>query len=389
VERVAFEERPDWKEDAENCGFSFHTMDGKRYWDERNAYRFSLEEIENGIEDPTKELLQMCYQAVDRIANDPSLMSRMAIPEPFHDAVRKSWQFGEYDLYGRFDLSYDGKGPAKLLEFNADTPTSLFESAVFQWRWLEAMREIGGLPGEADQFNSIHERLIDALPAVAGRTRRMHFAAVMESPEDRGTVEYLADCAVQAGIETVMLDIKDIGVDDEGWFTDLDDRRIETLFKLYPLEDMVREEFGRYLISTETRIVEPLWKLALSNKGLLAVLWEMFPGHPNLLPAYFEGDPGCSSFGDSYVRKPLLSREGANISIVDISLPGGRIDVEGVYGEEGHVRQAFCMLPKFGDDWTVIGSWVVAGYPAGIGIREDTSPVTKNTSRFVPHYIIG
>jgi glutathionylspermidine synthase len=36
-------------------------------------------------------------------------------------------------LYGRFDLAYRGDGPPKLLEYNADTPTALFEAAVVQW----------------------------------------------------------------------------------------------------------------------------------------------------------------------------------------------------------------------------------------------------------------
>jgi len=387
LERIAFDERPDWRDDAERCGFAFHTIDGEAYWDETHAYRFSLAEIETELEDPTQELLSLCYQAVDRILGDDALMERMAIPEEFHQPARDSWTRKDFDLYGRFDFAYDGQSPAKLLEFNADTPTSLFETAVFQWRWLEQLKEEGLLPPDADQFNSIHERLVESLPFIAGPSRRMHFAAVLQSDEDRGTVEYLADCAVQAGIETSLIDISEIGVDAEGWFTDTNDYRIDTLFKLYPLEDMVREEFGQYLIGTPTRVVEPLWKLVLSNKGLLPVLWEMFPGHPNLLPAYFEGSPAADSLGNSYVRKPLLSREGANVAIIDPSLPEGRFSVGGAYGAEGFIRQQLHMLPQFGDDWAVIGSWIIAGRACGIGIREDKGPITRNTSRFLPHFI--
>ena len=388
MERIAFEERPDWRDDAERCGFAFHTMNGEPYWDESHAYQFSLAEIEERIEDPTQELLTLCYRAVDRILDDDALMERMAIPSAFRKAARDSWNRKDYDLYGRFDFAYDGQSPAKLLEFNADTPTSLFESSVFQWRWLEAMKEASHLPEDADQFNSIHEKLVEALPFIAGPDKRMHFAAVLDSIEDRGTVEYLADCAVQAGVEVSLIDMADIGVDEEGWFTDTNDYRIETLFKLYPLEDMVREEFGEHLLYTPTRIIEPLWKLVLSNKGLMPVLWEMFPGHPNLLPAYFEESPASASLGERYVRKPLLSREGANVAIIDPTMPGGRLEVEGTYGEEGFIRQQLHMLPKFGSDWTVIGSWIIAGRSAGIGIREDTTPVTRNTSRFLPHFIV-
>ena len=389
MKRVVMNERPDWKADAEACGFTIHSMYGERYWDERHAYVFTLEEIETRLEAPSAELLEMCYAAVERIASDEELMRRMAIPSAYHDAVQRSWRNHEHDLYGRFDLSYDGNGPAKLLEFNADTPTSLFESAVFQWRWLEDMKQRGELPSSADQFNSVHERLIDAIRILAAPSGHMHFAGMLESEEDLVTLNYLVDCAAQAGCKAKLIAMPDIGVDDEHRLIDLQDEPIDCLFKLYPLEDMVREPFGRHLPLTPTRVIEPLWKLTLSNKGLLPVLWDMFPGHENLLPAYFEDDTRIGDLGVRYVRKPLLSREGANVTLVNYEAGAGIYQVEGPYGEEGYIRQAMHLLPRFGDDWTVIGSWVVAGQPAGIGIREDDTPITRDTSRFVPHYIEG
>ena len=65
---------------------------------------------------------------------------------------------------------FDGTGPAKLLEYNADTPTSMFEAAVFQWTWLEQAIERNIIPKRADQFNSIHERLIEAWKKLGGGT---------------------------------------------------------------------------------------------------------------------------------------------------------------------------------------------------------------------------
>jgi len=331
----------------------------------------------------------LCYNAVERIISDDALMRRMAIPENFFDVIRRSWENQERDLYGRFDFCYNGEKPAKLLEFNADTPTSLFEAAVFQWRWLEAMKERGDLPPEADQFNMLHEKLIAAFGVLGGSSGVMHFASVSDSEEDFGTVSYLADCAKQAGLFPVMIDIAHIGIDHQDWFTDSYNERIETLFKLYPLEDMVREEFGRYLITTPTRIIEPLWKLVLSNKGLLPVLWQMNEGHPNLLAAYFDDDDKAGWYlSETYVKKPLLSREGANVSLFDSGLENGHLTVEGPYGDEGMIVQELCYLPRFDDDWTVIGSWIVAGEAAGIGIREDDTPVTRNSSRFLPHFIL-
>jgi len=381
-------ERADWREDAKACGFEFHTIDGERYWDERHAYQFTLAQIEQDLEDPSNELMRLCYETVEHIITDNALMQRMGIPRDFFAAIRSSWERQDRDLYGRFDFSYNGEEPAKLLEFNADTPTSLFEAAVFQWRWLEDMKKRGTLSDHADQFNLLHERLVFALEQLAGESGVIHFASVSDSVEDFGTVSYLADCAAQAGLYPVMIDIAHIGIDAEHWFTDSYNERIETLFKLYPLEDMVREDFGQYLKTSPTRIIEPLWKLLLSNKGLLPVLWQLYEGHPNLLAAYFEDDPNKRHLGDHYVKKPLFSREGANVTIMDRGQRGGRLEVGGSYGEEGTIRQQLCYLPQFGQDWTVIGSWIVAGEAVGIGIREDATPITRNTSRFLPHFIL-
>jgi glutathionylspermidine synthase len=206
----------------------------------------------------------------------------------------------------------------------------------------------------------------------------VHFTAEVANAEDRGTLDYLRDTALQADIEALSIHIADIGWDGSR-FVDLDNRPIAALFKLYPWEWLAREEFGEHLLARTARLIEPAWKMLLSNKAILPVLWEKFPGHPNLLAASFE--PG--KFATDYVKKPIFSREGANVSITS----GGRtVEAPGEYGEEGFIWQAYHALPRFGANYTVIGSWIVGEEPAGIGIREDDSPITKNSSRFVPHY---
>lgn len=385
MQRIAIAERPDWREQAAAVGFRFHTIAGEPYWDESAYYRFSLAQVEDHIEDPTQELLGMCYAAVEHIVGDDALLQRLRIPEPFWDYLRASWGRGDKDLYGRFDLAYDGTGPAKLLEFNADTPTGLFEAAVFQWLWLEDGRRSGRLPAGADQFNSISEKLIAAFEAFGFAGATLHFACVREHEEDRGTVAYLEDCARQADVVTKFVHVEEIGVDAQGRFADLDDQPIDNLFKLYPWEWMAAEEFGSHLLRDRTRIVEPPWKMTLSNKGLLPILWEGYPGHPLLLPSYFEEDPQAASLGARYVRKPLLGREGANVEIVDGSSRSG---APGPYGEEGWVVQALQPLPDFEGRRPVLGSWVAAGQACGVGIREDAGPITTNASRFVPHVIL-
>jgi glutathionylspermidine synthase len=166
----------------------------------------------------------------------------------------------------------------------------------------------------------------------------------------------------------------------------LQDCPIELAFKLYPWEWMLREPFGASLPGAATQWVEPPWKAILSNKGILPLLWEMFPRHPNLLPSYFETDDAARGLGASYVRKPLYSREGANVELV---VAGSAVDSDGgPYGAEGFVRQAIARLPQFDDNFVVLGSWLAGGRPCGLSVREDVSPITKNTSRFLPHAII-
>lgn len=387
MHRLSVAERPDWRRKAEEAGFAFHTIDGAKYWDESACYSFTMEQIERDIEDPSQELSDMCYDAVREILNSDELLTRMHIPERVWDYIATSWQRGDRDLYGRFDLRYDGNGPAKLLEFNADTPTSLFEASYFQWAWLEDARAGGIVAKNADQFNSIQDSLIEAFGAMGFERRRLAFSCVKNHAEDRGTVEYLEDCARQASVETGFVHIEDIGIDAAGQFTDLEDRAITDLFKLYPWEWLIEDEFSKYLLNDPCRIIEPVWKMALSNKGLLAVLWRMFEGHPNLLPAYFEDDPAAAGLiaDGIYARKPIFGREGANVELISA---GQTQKVDGPYGAEGNIIQALAPLPVFDGNYPVLGSWIVAGKSCGLGLREDINPITSNSSRFVPHIIV-
>lgn len=399
MDRVAVTPRPDWQALAESLGFAFHTMYGEPYWNETACYVFSLDQIERDLEAPTTELMEMCYAVVERAAADEEVLRSLKIPEPWWQPIRDSWRGGDRDLYARFDLSYDGNGPAKLLECNGDTPTSLYEAAFFQWLWLEQAMASDIVPPDCDQFNSLQDALVDAFvrmwPDHLGLpgSRVLHLTSVRDNAEDRGTVLYLQDCAHQAGLATTVLDIEDIGVDPDGRLTDTDDRLIQSLFKLYPWEFLIDEPFGVHLRGPGApRMIEPCWKMVLSTKGLLPWLWRMFPRHPNLLPAWFADDRDVALASRRHVVKPLLSREGANVRLVDPERSDGGMVIDGPYGAEGFVVQDLHPLPLFigvdgKENHAVVGSWVVAGHSHGIGMREDDGPVTVNTSRFVPHVI--
>jgi glutathionylspermidine synthase len=372
--------RPNWREDCEEIGFSYHSIDGT-YWDESHCYRFTADEIDT-LEAAAAELHARCLDAVEHIVTR-NRFAALAIPEAWRDRVARSWRAKEVSLLGRFDFAFDGNGPPKLLEYNADTPTALLEASVAQWRWLEQKIRPGN--ADADQFNSLHEKLIASWRAFAmtwSEGTRVHFTCAADSEEDCGNLDYLRDVATQGGVETQFIAIEDIGWDaTAGVFVDNGNDGIRVLCKLYPWEWLAAEAFGPHLLSSSLRVIEPAWKMLLSNKGLLPILWELFPGHPNLLPAFFE--PGLVS-GD-YVQKPLLSREGANVTIHRSS---ETIAAGGEYGGEGYIYQAYAPIPRFGDDYATIGAWIIGDEPAGIGLREDASPITRNTSRFVPHYFV-
>ncbi len=386
--RLPCQPRGGWQQLATEFGFHFHTMYGEPYWDESAYYQFTLNQIERDLEDPTAELHQMCLHVLDKVISDDALMRRFCIPEAHWDLVRNSYLARDPSLYARLDLVYDGTHPAKLLENNADTPTSLYETGFWQWLWLEQQVDRQVLPRQADQFNSLQEKLVHRFGVIAAHygIGQMHFACCQDTDEDRGTVQYLQDCAASAGLATDFVFIEDIGLSENGYFTDLHDAPVTDCFKLYPWEFMLREPFADALSSAGVNWVEPPYKAVLSNKALLPLLWQEFKGHPNLLPAYFDDEQPDETLADAWIKKPLFSREGANISLIE----HGKESVlsDGPYGEEGFVRQAYHSLPRFGDYFTLIGSWLIGDEPAGISIREDSSKITQDLSRYLPHIIV-
>ncbi|HEY0115100.1 MAG TPA: glutathionylspermidine synthase family protein [Allosphingosinicella sp.] len=386
MRRLNIGERAGWREAAEREGFTFHYLDGEIYWDESACYAFTMEEIERELEEPTEQLHAMCLDLVDEAVRSEALMARLAIPEEQRDFVAETWRLRSPSLYGRFDFAYDGSGPARLLEYNADTPTSIYETGYFQWSWLEARIADGTFPAAADQFNSLHEKLIERFRAMFVPGSFLHFASDADHVEDRQTVRYLEDLASQAGLNPRFVAVDGIGLDADGRFVDQDRTIIAAIFKLYPWEDMFREPYAQGLMRSGALFIEPPWKAILSNKAILPLLWERHRGHPNLLPAFFDGDPAAGELGSAFVRKPFFSREGWDVELVegDVREEGPK----GGYGEEGHILQELAPLSRIDGNYAVLGSWVVGEAAAGLSVREDVSRITRNVSRFLPHVIL-
>jgi glutathionylspermidine synthase len=375
MQRNTIEPRNNWQAAVEKLGFGFHSSD-LPYWDESVYYSFGITEI-NAIEKATNELWEMSLAAVQHVI-DHQLYNQFAIPAFMVPLIEKSWEQDHPAIYGRFDLCVKN-GQIKLLEFNADTPTSLYEAGIVQWFWLQDFN------ASKDQFNSIHEKLI-AYWKFLNRflhNNSLHFTCLKESLEDLTNTEYMRDCAIQAGLNTQLVFIDDIGWDEMNQqFVDLEETAIQNIFKLYPWEWLVNESFGENILKAknEPYWIEPAWKMILSNKSILPILWQLYPNHPLLLPAFFE--PGSLT---NFVKKPKLSREGANIEMMQSGIATNKTG--GEYGEEGFIYQALFSLPEFDGKYPVIGSWIIGEESAGMGIREADGLITNNKSRFVPHLI--
>ncbi|GIG85500.1 glutathionylspermidine synthase family protein [Plantactinospora endophytica] len=379
--------RPDWSATVRAQGLVYadtELPDGgfMSYWDESACYAFDLDEVLR-LEEATEELHRMSVAAAEHVVAR-NRFAEFGIPSWAAEAVSRSLREQPPTLYGRFDLWYDGSWPPKLLEYNADTPTALVEASVIQWYWLEETRP------ELDQWNSVHERLVAAWQRIGAGLHdplvHVAWSDEEETGEDQMTAGYLAETARQAGLKTELLPMLRIGWDGRRFTApagpDGSTTPILTCFKLYPWEWMLAEPYGRPALApgTPTTWIEPAWKLLLSNKALLAVLWELYPDHPYLLPAYLDSPRGMTE----YVVKPLLGREGGSVRIVT---GAGEIDNPGIYGDEGWCYQQFRALPSFSDNHLVLGSWVVDGEAAGAGLRESTSLITDGYARFLPHYV--
>jgi glutathionylspermidine synthase len=369
MHRVTERPRADWQSQVEALGLTYHTIDGQLYWDESAHYRFTRMEIAR-LENATRELQRMCIAAAERAIRD-DWRERLAITESAWREVIASWERDDLSLYGRVVHILDGGGDPQLLEYNADTPTGLLEASVVQWQWLQQVHP------HDDQFNSIHEQLLASWPAWP--TEQIHFCAQRDSEEDWRTLLYLMDTCRQSGKTTI-----DLAVEDLGWhqlsqrFMDHEDRPVDLMFKLYPWEWMWTEAFACHLPGRCQRFIEPVWKMLWSNKAFLVLLWDMFDGHPNLLRAAFKPD-GMRH----HVEKPFFGREGTNVRLIQ---NGGLLEQsDGPWNSQPKVYQALHPEVSFSGQHPVIGSWIIGGEPAGIGIREDESRITANSSRFVPH----
>jgi len=246
------------------------------------------------------------------------------------------------------------------------------EAAVIQWSWFEQTKK------GSDQFNSIHDRLIEAWKYFSDWIpgQKIAFTSV-DSAEDGFTLAYLQETANQAGYQTESFPISQMGWDGEEFVSGNSEERMAVAFKLYPWEWLMREKFAPNLASSKVVWIEPAWKMLLSNKAILPLLWTLYPNHPYLLEATMD----APSELNGWVKKPILGREGNNVTAFGVGATSGD------YGQDGFVYQRNANIQCLDGNYPVVGSWIIGQQASGIGMRESHSPITDNLSRFVPHVI--
>ena len=377
----------------EDIGMTWHTDEDGSDYITNDLVELSEAEAEAYYE-AANALYDMYVDAAQHVI-DNQLYYELGISSNLVAMIEDSWDKDDWHLYGRFDLAggIDGQ-PIKLIEFNADTPTSLFETSIIQWAMLKA----NGMD-ESSQFNNLHamlqdnfRRLItgdddDAAFEELYAGQKILFSSVRDLAEDEQTVRYLQSVASEAGFYSDFCYLDEAGfIDREGVFN-RDKELADYWFKLFPWEDIATDELEltrileKIALHGNTRILNPAYTLLFQSKGMLKMLWEGYPDSPYLLPADFEPLQNVKQ-----VRKPLLGREGANTEILDAR---GQVlsKTDGRYGHQKTVYQQFFDFPQ-----DAVGNHYQAGvfyaYEACALAFRRGGPILDNMSKFVGHIVV-
>lgn len=172
MDRISVTPRPNYQEKIEQLGFDFHAA----YWKEEAYYLLRADEVEK-LEQATRQAYQMMCEAARHIIEErPQWMEQiLKIPPHVCRRIKYAWDEDEPSLYGRFDFLIAPDGTPKILEFNADTPTSLLEASLIQWQWKE------DLFSYRDQYNGIHEALVQSWKDMYKPHSSVHFVGSLEN----------------------------------------------------------------------------------------------------------------------------------------------------------------------------------------------------------------
>lgn len=392
MKRFTFAQRPDYQQKLEEIGYNYWNLPSgpnlDPYWQEGVTYVFSETQVDK-IQSATQELHDMSIDMVSRMVKSGDYPKYFGLDNLSIELIEQSWKRADPSLYGRFDLVYDGKNEIKMLEYNGDTPVSILECSVAQWDYIQQAKDI---PDPLRiQYNMLDETLLETWSRLY-KNAQVHFAASAGfRHEDWGNLVYIMDTALRAGVKVKEIQMQDIGLDEHGRFLDLEEIEMRNVFKLYPWECMVEEQFASALKTAQTKWLEPAWKMLLSNKAMLVKLWEFNKNHPLLL----ESRATSKDLTGKYCKKAIHGREGSNIyqtllaagQTVTEELGQGSHIVEG-YNKWGYMYQQWHNLPDHNGFKPIIGSWIIGDKACGMSIREDKNIVTGHDAFFASHIFV-
>ena len=384
--------KPLSKDFLESIGFYWHTDTDETSYVADELVLVSNDEVEAYYE-AANTLYDMFAEAGQYVI-DNDLFHELNIPFNLVELIKNSWENDvHWHLYGRLDFAggVDGK-PIKLIEFNADTPTSLYETGIIQWAMLKA----NGMD-EAKQFNTVFEALKEnfkRLVVLEGDTEefaryyegwKILFSSIRGNIEDENTTRLLQSAANEAGFHTDFAYVDEVGFNgSEGIFKD--DENFEYWFKLIPWENIAIEEGDLALLLDEmvqeqkAIILNPAYTLLFQSKAFMKILWDLFPNHPLLLETSFE-----PLKGQKQVEKRAFGREGANTVIYERDMSVIE-KTEGEYGNFKPIYQAYAELPKDEQGRSYQAGVFFAYEGCGLGFRRG-GLIMENFSKFVGHRI--
>lgn len=380
-------------ETLEELGFTWHTDNDKTKYVSDELVKISQDEAEAYYEAANK-IYDMYVEAAGYVIEN-DMFFELGIPFNLIDAIKKSWENDvHWHVYGRFDLAggLDGK-PIKLIEFNADTPTSLFETALLQWALLKQNNM-----DEEKQFNNVYDAIKEnfkRLVTLFEDTQdfddiydgwKILFSSVEGNDEEEATTRLLQQIATDAGFNTGFEYLQNVKFDEEGIF-DADDNQYEYWFKLYPWEDIAHDEpelattLTNIMQNQKAIILNPAYTLLFQSKGMLKILSDMFPESEYILKTSFEPLKGIKQ-----VEKTVFGREGANTKIIDSN--GAVLEqTDGPYDNYKKVYQEYVDFNK-DENGAKYQAGVFFAYEAcGMGFRKG-SEIMDNMSKFVGHVIV-
>lgn len=376
----------------EQIGLSWHTdADGSDYISD-HLVEVSEAEAE-AYYAAANRLYDMFVEAAQHVIDEQRYMD-LGVPSNLVGLIEDSWAQDDLHLYGRFDLAGGLDGlPIRLIEFNADTPTSLFESSIVQWAMLRA----NGMD-ETRQFNNLHEMLTENFRRLITRDQplanfaeryageKLLFSSIGGLAEDERTVRYLQQVAGEAGLYNDFCYLHEAGFTAEDGVFNRDGQLADFWFRLYPWEDIAAEELELTRLLEKiarhgrTRILNPAYTLLFQSKGMLCVLHELFPDSPYLLPTAFSPLPGVAQ-----VEKKLFGREGANVRLLDAE---GRetFSTDGRYAHHKSVYQQHAAFARDAAGNHYQAGVFFVGEACALGFRRG-GEVLDNLSKFVGHYV--